>query len=198
MNLFKSFHRRLKRFTVLAMIFLSVWTNVAPAQTQESTEGPSVILGTVAGDKGTKVSIPVYFRAGNVPLKNVSFSVDFISNSVKFDKPSSEGAVADPDFKMSVDSEQIPADAKGLPRTRLRIVAAIQASGKAKGVPSGLWVFLTFSLAPDAKPFAVSLLPTEISANTVDGRPQQLNVEAGKVIVSAEDEEVIGCFFFTH
>ena len=189
---------QLKRCVLPATLLLLLGAIGVPGQTSNSSEDPTVILGTVAGDKGSNVSVPVYFRAGSTPLKHVAFSVDFISNGVKFAKPSSEGAMSDTDFKISVSAEQLPPDAKGLPRTRIRFAAESQGNGEAKGVPPGLWVFLNFSLAPDAKPFAVSLQPTEATASTVAGNPQQLSVEAGKVIVSAEDEEVIGCFFFTH
>jgi hypothetical protein len=168
------------------------------AQDSGSPSGASIILGTVAGDRGAKVTVPVYFRPGNTPLSHAAFSVDFISNSVKFENTSTEGSLAADSIKIRVDTEPLAPDPKGLPRTRLKITADSPSPGGPGALPEGLWIFLNFALAADAKPFAVTLLPSEEVATNSAGLPQKLTVEPGKVIVSAEDETVLGCFFFTH
>ncbi|MSO21476.1 MAG: hypothetical protein EXQ56_13665 [Acidobacteria bacterium] len=167
------------------------------AQTSSGPDSPTVIFGTVAGDRGTTVSIPVYFDAGKTTINKISLAVDFISNSVKFDKADTGGAAEGEDITLNVQSEELLADSKGLPRTRLKIEASAPGAGS-KPLPDGLWIFLNFRLTPDAKPFAVSLQPNNVVATGTTGRPVKVATEAGKVIVSAEDETQIGCFFFTH
>lgn len=164
-----------------------------PAQQPAGADSPNVIFGTVAADKGTVASVPVYLNVGRYGLRRLAVTLDFISNSVKFDRFDTSASSNEVDSKFSVEAEDLPPDSKRLPRTRLKLKAE-----SSKGFTDGLLVFLNFKLAADAKPFAVSLQPTEIIAEDGKGKPAMPSIEAGKVIVSAEDEEVIGCFFFTH
>lgn len=163
------------------------------AQTAGQSDSPTIIFGTVAADKGTVASIPVYVNSGGQRLRRVAVAMDFISNSVKFDKLDTSASSNSADTKVTVELQELSPDPKGLPRTRLKLVADAP-----NGFADGLLAFLNFKLAADAKPFAVSLQPAEISAEDAKGQPVKAVVEAGKVIVSADDEEVIGCFFFTH
>jgi hypothetical protein len=154
---------------------------------------PRIIFGTVAADKGTVASLPVYINGGMTGLRRLAVSLDFISNSVRFEKVDSSASSSDATAKIVVQPRDLPPDAKGLPRTRLYLVAE-----SPNGLMDGLLTFLNFKLAADAKPFAVTLQPAEIQAEDSGGKPVKPIAEAGKVIVSAEDETSIGCFFFTH
>ena len=178
--------------TFLFFLGFAVTLN-AEAQKSAEADTPKVIFGTVAADKGTIASLPVYINAGKVALRRLKISVDFISNSVKFERLDTSAALNSSDTHVSVDVQELPLDPKGLPRTRLKLLAETP-----KALSAGLLVFLNFKLLPDAKPFAVSLQVSEASGEDIDGKPLAPTSEAGKVIVSAEDEEVIGCFFFTH
>lgn len=190
--------RRLAIFMMLMVAPGAAWLAAQNASDAGVAESPAIIIGTVAGDKGTTVSVPVYFRGGTPALRRVALSLDFISNSVKFEKASGDGALPPMEIQVAVNAEPLPADAKGLPRTRIKLIATGAGAQAGKALPGGLWTFLVFRLAPDAKPFAVSLQASEVGAETSSGTAATLLTEAGKVIVSAEDETQLGCFFFTH
>lgn len=182
------------RFAICCLLAV-VLPAAPPIRAQDAAEAgqPTVFFGTVAADKGTIASLPIYVNGGLGGLSRLAVSVDFISNSVKFESLDTSASSNSPDSKVVIEAQELPPDPKGLPRTRLKLAAE-----SPKGFTNGLLAFLNFRLAADAKPFAVSLLPAEITAQDAKGQPVKPITEAGKVIVSAEDEEVIGCFFFTH
>ena len=164
---------------------------------QEST--PSLILGTVASERGTTVSIPVYYQPGKSGgLRSLHLDVDFVSNTVKFAKADKGLAAQTQDYNLTVDAKELPPDEKKITRTRLSLDVSIPEADSTKSLPEGLWAFLNFKIPPDAKPFSISLNPIAISAQDLSKKPARVEGEAGKIIVSVPDEPLVGCFFFTH
>ena len=172
----------------------------ALAAAQGSARAPAnLILGTVASDRGTTATIPLYYQpAEDTPIRSLHLEVDFVSNSVKFAKAEKGIASEVQDFDLAVETEELPPNDQDLSRTRLKIDIAVVDSDPGKALPRGLWTFLDFRIPDDAKPFAITLTPASVSAQDEAGQPVEVTVEAGKVIVSVPDEPLVGCFFFTH
>ena len=195
-------------FAVIATTALFLVTDVhptpaatpPPAAAQAAAAGQAnIILGTVAGDRGTTAAIPLYYQpAENTPIQSLHLEVDFISNSVKFAKAEKGVAAEMQDYDLTVEAEPLPDDEQGLSRTRLIIDVAVADDDPGKALPQGLWSFLEFRIPPEAKPFAISLTPASVSAQGASQQPVPVTAEAGKVIVSVPDEPLVGCFFFTH
>ena len=162
-------------------------------------ESASLILGTVAGDRGSSVSIPLYYQPGkNPPLRTAHLEVEFVSNSVKFAKAEKGLAAETQDYDLAVDVKELPPDKKKVQRTRLGIDVSVAEADPQKSLPEGLWAFLNFRIPADAKPFSISLNPVSVSGQDTQKRKVDLAVEAGKIIVSVPDVPLVGCFFFNH
>ena len=195
-------------FAVIATTVLLLVADVHPtlaatppsAAAQAAGAGQAnIILGTVAGDRGTTAAIPLYYQpAENTPIRSLHLEVDFISNSVKFSRAEKGIAAEIQDYDLTVEAEPLPDDDQGLSRTRLIIDVAVADGDPGKALPQGLWSFLEFRIPPEAKPFAISLTPASVSAQGASQQPVPVAAEAGKVIVSVPDEPLVGCFFFTH
>ncbi len=177
---------------------LLLFPALAAAQASEARV-PNLILGTVASDRGTTATVPLYYQpAEDTPIRSLHLEVDFVSNSVKFAKAEKGIAAEIQDYDLAVETEELPPNDQDLSRTRLKIDIAVVDSDSSKALPQGLWTFLDFRIPEDAKPFAISLTPASVSAQDEAGQPVEVTVEAGKVIVSVPDEPLVGCFFFTH
>ncbi len=177
---------------------LLLFPALAAAQASEARV-PNLILGTVASDRGTTATVPLYYQpAEDTPIRSLHLEVDFVSNSVKFAKAEKGIAAEIQDYDLAVETEELPPNDQDLSRTRLKIDIAVVDSDSSKALPQGLWTFLDFQIPEDAKPFAISLTPASVSAQDEAGQPVEVTVEAGKVIVSVPDEPLVGCFFFTH
>ena len=178
---------------------LLLFPALAAAQASEARAPANLILGTVASDRGTTATVPLYYQpAEDTPIRSLHLEVDFVSNSVKFAKAEKGIAAEIQDYDLTVETEELPPNDQGLSRTRLKIDIAVVDSDSSKALPKGLWTFLEFRIPEDAKPFAISLTPASVSAQDEAGQPVEVTVEAGKVIVSVPDEPLVGCFFFTH
>ncbi len=184
-----------------AASLLLLFPALAAAQASEARVPANLILGTVASDRGTTATIPLYYQpAEDTPIRSLHLEVDFVSNSVKFAKAEKGIAAEIQDFDLVVETEELPPkeNDQELSRTRLKIDIAVVDSDPGKALPQGLWTFLEFRIPDDAKPFSISLTPASVSAQDEAGQPVEVTVEAGKVIVSVPDEPLVGCFFFTH
>ena len=180
----------------VVLIAILISAAYAPAQNSKGAAG-NVILGTVAGERGTSVAIPVYYESkDDAAVRSVHLDVDFISNSIKFSKAEKGIAAEVQDYELKAETEPLPNDDQGRSRTRIKIDVAVTEAGKA--LPQGLWSYLDFEIPPEAKPFAISLNPSSVSAKDVSEKPAQVVAEAGKVIVSVPAEPLAGCFFFAH
>src|SRR5450759_5415068 len=93
-------------------------------------------------------------------------------------------------------------DRKGITRSKVRISVSLKNKNSQKGLPRGLLAFLLFQVAMDAKPFAIKLTPTVVSAEdlhtpsrkvtTIITSPGMVAVEIPNVVPKAT------CFFFSH
>ncbi len=183
----------------IAAMALLLFPALAAAQASEARASANLILGTVASDRGTTATIPLYYQpAEETPIRSLHLEVDFVSNSVKFAKAEKGIASEVQDYELTVEAEELPPSDQDLSRTRLKIDIAVVDSDPSKALPQGLWTFLDFRIPEDAKPFAISLTPASVSAQDEAGQPVEVTVEAAKVIVSVPDEPLVGCFFFTH
>jgi len=177
--------------TVLGVVLAG---NFAGAQ---GAEGSAVILGTVASDPGTTASVPFYYSRGSGPsLRSLRLHVDFVSNSVKFAKADKGMAAETQDYDLAVEMEDLPANERDLPRTRLKV--AVTLLDATTSIPEGLLAFLNFRIAPESKPFTILLQPADAEAQDTSQKPAPLAVEPGKVIIAGPDEPMPGCFIYTH
>jgi hypothetical protein len=165
----------------------------------QNANGPSsFLIGTVPADPGTSIAVPLYFTPGTgQPLRSVHLEIEFVSNSVKFDKADKGTASSVQNFDLKVESKELPPD-KNLQHTKLAIDVAVTEAGAKKSIPEGLLSFLNFKVPANAKSFAIELKPTLVSALDEAQKPVKATVEPGKIIVSLPDEPMAGCFFFTH
>jgi hypothetical protein len=172
---------------------------VVLAQDAAQKPAASLIVGTLASDRGTTAAIPLYYQAGkDTRLRSLRLELDFVSNSVKFDK-AEKGIVAGAQaFDLTVEAKELPPDDKNLTHTRLTVNVALPGVDSQKPLPEGLWAFLNFRIPPDAKPFSIALNPISVSAQDMAKKPVEVAVEAGKIIVSVPDAPLPGCFFFSH
>jgi hypothetical protein len=186
---------------VMAVVSLTgagIWEALAQ-QSAGSDEPPSFILGTVSGDPGTTVGIPLYFNiGGGKPIRSAHVEVEFVSNSVKFVKADKGAASAVQDFDVTVDSKDLPPDDKKITRTQLTIDFAVKDADPKKSLPGGLLSFLNFNVPTDAKSFSIELNPQAVSAKDSAMAAVKVRGEAGKIIIALPDEPMAGCFFFAH
>ncbi len=157
----------------------------------------SIVVGTVASERGTTGAIPIYYEPGKTtPLKKVHLDLDFVSNSVKFDKAEKGVAAQVQDYDLKVTAQELPPDDKKILHTRLSVDVAV--TDPSKSLPQGLLAFLNFKVPEDAKPFSIAINPVTTSAEDVSSKPAEIAAEAGKLIVSIPDAPLAGCFFFSH
>lgn len=180
------------------LLLLPSQSGVSHAAALQDSDRPSLILGTVAGERGTSVTIPLYYKPGRgAAPRSLRLDVTFVSNSVKFAKAEKGIAAETQDFDLAVRAAELPPD-NNIVRTRLSIDVAVADADNKKVLPEGLWAFLEFRIPPEAKPFSISLEPSSVSAADAAKKPVEVAAEAGKIIVSVPDEPLAGCFFFTH
>ena len=183
---------------ILVIVSLPVGVMRAQERKAKPETASSLILGTVASERGTTASIPIYFKPGKDALRSLHLEVDFVSNSVKFAKADKGLAAQTQDYELTVKANELAPDDKKISHTRLSIDVSLPDSASGKSLPEGLWAFLNFTIPSDAKPFSISLNPIAISAQNASKKPIEVASEAGKIIVSVPDEPLAGCFFFSH
>jgi hypothetical protein len=186
----------------LVMLLSPSSSSIAEAQerkTSAAEPAANLVLGTVASERGTTATIPLYYQPGkNTRLRSLHLELDFVSNSVKFIKAEKGVAAAVQDYDLSFDAKELPPDDKKITHTRINIGISLPDAETKKSLPEGLWVFLNFNIPPEAKPFSIALNPISISAQDLARKPVEVAGEAGKIIVSVPDEPLAGCFFFSH
>jgi hypothetical protein len=185
-----------------AAFFVFLYPAAPPAIAQQgsaSTEPPTFILGTVSGDPGRIVGVPLYLKGSeNQPIQNVRLDLEFVSNSVKFIKADKGPAASEQDFELNVSGTEAPPDDKNISRTSISIEIAVIDSDTTKSLPNGILTFLNIDVPNEAKSYSIDLNPTSYFAQNAAGDSVQLRVEAGKLIVTLLDVPLAGCFFFTH
>ena len=182
--------------------------NSSSASAEPSPEGGTVTIGTVAGDPGTTVSIPLFYeraKAGT-PLHKLQLELDFVSNSVKLGGAEKAPLPAAAEFDLKWELKELPPDQqansspdqKMVQHTRLRINVSVSDSNSGKALPEGLWAFFNFRIPPDAKPYSISVNPVAVSAESTSKNPLAVAAREGAIVVSIPDVPLVGCFFFTH
>ena len=115
----------------IAAMALLLFPALAAAQASEARASANLILGTVASDRGTTATIPLYYQpAEETPIRSLHLEVDFVSNSVKFAKAEKGIASEVQDYELTVEAEELPPSDQDLSRTRLKIDIAVVDSEK--------------------------------------------------------------------
>jgi hypothetical protein len=168
----------------------------------KSDASSSIVIGTVAAERGTTAAIPLYYQpAKNTSARSLHLVLDFVSNSIKFAKAEKGVAGEAQEFEITAEAKELPLDTKDekkIQHSQLTVDVSLPDSSTQKSLPEGLLAFLNFKVPDDAKPFSISLTPVSITAQDSAKKPVEVAAEAGKVIVSVPDEPLAGCFFFTH
>ena len=164
---------------------------------------PRVAVGEINGNPGTNLMVPLYFTPDpNKPLRSITVEIEYVSNSLKFQRAAAGLAVEQVGADISSTLTDGMPDARNVTRSKLRVAVAVPASQPAKGIPDGLLSFLMFRVSPDAKPFAIRLNTSVVAAETAQTPPQRVaNVSTlpGLVVVELGDMlPEATCFFFTH
>lgn len=170
---------------------------LAPPETRNAPA--SLVLGTVVAERATTATVPVYFERSGNPARTVRLEVIFVSNSVKYTRAEKGPAAQLENFDLSVTaSELAAAEEKSNIHTRLTIEAAVLDPDAKKVLPDGTLIFLSFGVSQDAKAYSIALNPESISALDSTRQPVEVTAKAGKIIIAAEGEAILSCFFFTH
>ncbi len=174
------------------------------AGTEGAPEGaPRISLGEIVGSPGASLTIPLYYTpSANEPLRSFAVDIGFVSNHLEFQKAAPgvapEGVETDVGATIT---DGVP-DGKGITRSKVRISVSLKNKNPQKGLPQGLLVFLLFQVAMDAKPFAIKLTPTTVSAEDLHTPPRKvakISTSPGMVVVEIPDVvPKATCFFFSH
>ena len=174
-----------------------------PAGAQESAPElppPYLTVGSVDASPGASVIVPLYYTPDpHVPLRSFTVDIEFVSNNLAF-QDATNGIIGEEALKIASSVKTGEPDAKGVKRSKIHLSAtAVDAD---QGLPEGLLSYLLFNLSIEAKPFAIKLSPTVVSAQDT-AKPartiSKLGAQPGLVtVLSADAMPEMTCFFFTH
>jgi len=164
---------------------------------------PRVAIGEINATPGANLMVPLYFTPDpRNPLRSITIEIEYVSNSLKFQRAAAGLAIEQIRADLSATLTDGTPDARNVTRSKLRVAVAIPEREPARGIPDGLLSFLMFRVSPDARPFAIRLTPSVVSAETIQSPPQRVaNVSTlpGLVVVELGDMlPEATCFFFTH
>jgi len=164
---------------------------------------PRVAIGEINGNPGTNLMVPLYFTPDpNRPVRSITIEIEYVSNSLKFQRAAAGLAVEQVGADISSTLTDGTPDARNVTRSKLRIAVAVPQSQPPRGIPDGLLSFLMFRVSPDARPFAIRLNTSVVSAETTQNPPQRIaNVSTLPGLVVVEQGDMLPeatCFFFTH
>jgi hypothetical protein len=164
---------------------------------------PRVAIGEINGNPGSNLMVPLYFTPDpNKPLRSITIEIEYVSNSLKFQRAAAGLAVEQVGADISSTLTDGTPDARNVTRSKLRIAVNVPASQPAKGIPDGLLSFLMFRVSSDARPFAIRLNTSVVAAETTQTPPQRVaNVSTLPGLVVVEQGDMLPeatCFFFTH
>lgn len=161
---------------------------------------PRVAMGEITGTPGSSLMLPLYFTPDpKMPVKDMTVDIDFVSNTLKFQKLSP--GVASEEAGATVKGEVVEgkADDRGITRSKLTVTASLPADKASAGLPDGLLAYLLFQVALEAKPFAIRMATTVKSAADPQAKPVKVNAQNGLVVLELMDMmPEATCFFFTH
>lgn len=202
--------RRAAGRVLLAALFLEGMSAAGWAQnppTGESKEapvaGPRVAVGEINGIPGAGLMVPLYFTPDpRNPLRSITVDIDYVSNSLKFQKASRGLVTEKVGADVSTTLTDGKPDAKNVTRSKLRIAVAIPDKEPKQGLPEGLLAYLLFQVTTEARAFAIKLNTSVPSAETIQNPPQKVakvNAAPGLVVIELPDMlPEATCFFFTH
>lgn len=177
--------------------------SAASGKEGEPVGAPRISLGEIVGSPGASLTIPLYYTPSvNQPLRSFTVDIEFVSNHLEFKKAASGVLPNGVDADIGATLTGGEPDGKGITRSKVRISVALKNKNSQKGLPQGLLAFLLFQVAMDAKPFAIKLSPTVVSAedlHTPSRKVTAINTSPGMVAV--EIPNVVPkatCFFFSH
>ncbi|MBI4481063.1 MAG: hypothetical protein HY651_13675 [Acidobacteria bacterium] len=164
-------------------------------------EVPRVSLAELTGSQGEDVMMPLYFTPDpKVPLRSLTVEIDYVSNNLKFDGASKGLAAENTGVQVSAAVDNGKPDDKGLSRAKLRVTTSLADPANQDGLPEGMLAYLIFRVSNDAKPFAIKLNTSLVSAEDLQNR-KVTKVSAQPGLITVETFEAIPtptCFFFTH
>ncbi|MBI4478697.1 MAG: hypothetical protein HY651_01630 [Acidobacteria bacterium] len=214
MSLYTYKHSNSARVRLLAGVWLAASffvSTTAPRlaaavwQDQSASSGvvPLVALAELSGTPGASLMVPLYFTPDlQTPLRSLTVDIEFVSNNLKFQKASRGVAAEQANVDITTSVTDAPADDKGVTRSKLRVTASLTGQTPNEGMPDGLLAYLLFQISLEAKPFAIKLTPTIISAEDFSNPPKKIakvGTEPGLVTVEVLDVmPEATCFFFTH
>ena len=145
--------------------------------------------------------IPFYFTPDpNKPLRSVTVDIEYVSNTLKFQKASKGVAADQAGAEITTNLTDGTPDDKGITRSKLRVTASLGQGNAPQGLPDGLLAYLLFQISLEAKPFAIKLTPTVVSAEDLQNQKlAKMVAEPGLVVVEVLDVmPEATCFFFSH
>jgi hypothetical protein len=177
--------------------------SAAPWQAAQASSGevPRVSLTEINGTPGASLMIPFYFTPDpNKPLRSVTVDIDYVSNNLKFQKASKGVAADQAGAEITTNLTDGTPDDKGITRSTLRVTASLGQGSATQGLPDGLLAYLLFQISLDAKPFAIKLNTTVVSAEDLKNQKlAKMAAEPGLVVVEVLDVmPEATCFFFSH
>ena len=178
----------------------------APAQGESSEAAstlPRVAVGEINGNPGSNLMVPLYFTPDpNRPLRSITVELDYVSNSLKFQSAATGTAVEQAGATLNATLTDGTPNEQNVTRSKLRIEVNVPEAQAGRGIPEGLLSFLLFRVNPDARPFAIRLNTSVVSAQTAQTPPQTVaNVGTIPGLVVVDQGDLLPeatCFFFTH
>jgi len=176
--------------------------SAAPWQASQPASGevPRVSLTEINGTPGASLMIPFYFTPDpNKPLRSVTVDIEYVSSNLKFQKASKGVAADQAGAEITTNLTDGTPDDKGVTRSKLSVTATLP-QGNTQGLPDGLLAYLLFQISLDAKPFAIKLNTTVVSAEDLKNQKlAKMVAEPGLVVVEVLDVmPEATCFFFSH
>lgn len=161
---------------------------------------PRVAVGEITGTPGSSLMLPLYYTPDpKLAVKDVTVEVEFVSNTLKFEKLSPGVAAEESGATVKSSVVEGKPDDKGITRSKLVITASLPADKAAAGLPDGLLAYLLFQISLEAKPFAIRMVTKVNSASDAQSKPAKVNAQNGLVMIENMDMmPEATCFFFTH
>src|SRR5262249_29711129 len=144
---------------------IALW---AQNETVDEDSLPRVSLGQADANPGDSFMIPVYFTPDpKRPLRSFEAEIDFVSNNLKFQKATGSPIGDAGGIVESTLTEGTP-DAKNVTRSKALVTISLPEKTQ-QGLPEGLVAYLLFQVSTQAKPFAIKLNTSVISAQDLKG-----------------------------
>ena len=161
---------------------------------------PRVAVGEITGTPGSILMLPLYYTPDpKMPVKDIVVDIEFVSNTLKFQKLSAGVAAEESGATVKGEIVDGKADDKGLTRSKLTVTASLPSDKAAAGLPDGLLAYLLYQVSLEAKPFAIRMATSVKSAADPQMKPVKVNAQNGLVMLELMDMmPEATCFFFTH